>query len=75
MDFLKKGQDLLNKSSGSTSDNNQTQNPNVTQQPAAGQQAGGEDYGDKGLYFLPSALSLSSLTLCHQWNGMWGEKT
>jgi len=47
MDFLKKGEAMLNKSgSGSTG-----------QQPVAGNtagntQAGGEDYGDKGLDFV-----------------------
>lgn len=61
MDFLKKGQDVLNKNSGSGS--TQQQGANTTQQPAAGQQqAGGEDYGDKGMSsyfpFLRSVLGL-----------------
>lgn len=59
MDFLNKGKELLNKGSSSGS----AQQPQGGAAPAQGQQAGGQDYGDKGMFpLLPSNfLSLSSV--------------
>jgi hypothetical protein len=62
MDFLKKGQEMLNKAgSGSNSTTSGNVDPNATQQPA-GQAQGTEDYGDKGLLSPFTSLDLRSVT-------------
>lgn len=64
MDFLKKGQEMLNKSgSGSTTGTTGNQAPatgtTTTGQPAAA--GGSEDYGDKGMLPFPQLLGSSQM--------------
>jgi len=75
MDFLKKGADMLNKNKEGGSA--QQQNTGATggaaapaQGQAGGSAAGGQDYGDKGMFFLHSfsyyplfIISLSSRSI------------
>tara|TARA_R110002060_G_scaffold55547_5_gene66075 strand:+ start:258 stop:497 length:240 start_codon:yes stop_codon:yes gene_type:complete len=68
MDFLKKGADMLNKNKEGGSA--QQQNTGTTggaaapaQGQAGGSAAGGQDYGDKGMFFLHSLLT-SHLSSC-----------
>jgi len=53
MDFLKKGQEMLNKQTGGSSNQAPAEGSMAPQEGAApAQNAGTEDYGDKGLDFL-----------------------
>jgi hypothetical protein len=72
MDFLKKGQEMLNPNSGSGSAQQNPQHPNAQAGQQAGNpqqgNAGSEDYGDKGESFLTYFCSILPIQFFTLWS-------